>query len=333
MKAMVLDRPGPIESAPLAEREVPTPAPGASEILVRIDVCGVCRTDLHVVEGDLPPHKQPIIPGHEIVGHVEAVGPNCSRFKPGDRVGVAWLHKTDGTCEYCRRGSENLCASPVFTGYDADGGYAEYTVADENFAYPLPAQPDDATFAPLLCAGIIGYRSLKRSEVKPGERLGLFGFGASAHIVIQVALHWGCEVYASSRDPKHRSLAAEMGAHWVGSDTDVPPKKLNAAILFAPVGHLVPRAMETLDKGGTCAVAGIYLTDIPILNYEKHLFQERTLRSVTANTREDGEELIRLAGEIPLTAHTELFGLNEANQALRRLKHDEISGAAVLKVR
>ena len=333
MRAMVLDKPGPIETSPLVERDIPTPDPGPGEILVRVDVCGVCRTDLHVVEGELPPHKQPVIPGHMTVGAAEKLGPGASRFGIGDQVGVAWLHATDGTCEYCRRGSENLCVSPTFTGYDVDGGYAEYALAREDFAYALPAEADPMMIAPLLCAGIIGYRALKRSEVKPGQRLGLYGFGASAHIVIQVALHWGCEIYVSSRDAKHQKLARDLGAHWVGSDKDAPPEKLNAAILFAPVGHLVPGIMESLDRGGTCAIAGIYLTDIPTLNYDRHLFQERTLRSVTANTREDGRELMQLAVEVPLRPHTQEFALSQANDALRRLKHDEITGAAVLRVR
>jgi len=333
MRAMVLDKPGPTETSPLVERDVPTPEPGPGEMLVRVDVCGVCRTDLHVVEGELPPHKQPVIPGHMTVGAVEKLGPGASRFRIGDRVGAAWLHATDGRCECCRRGSENLCVSPTFTGYDVDGGYAEHAVAREDFAYALPAGADPMMIAPLLCAGIIGYRALKRSEIKPGQRLGLYGFGASAHIVIQVALHWGCQVYVSSRDAKHRELAKELGARWVGSDKDAPPEKLNAAILFAPVGDLVPGIMESLDRGGTCAIAGIYLTDIPALNYDRHLFQERTLRSVTANTREDGRELMQLAVDVPLRPHAQEFALSDANDALRRLKHDEITGAAVLRVR
>jgi propanol-preferring alcohol dehydrogenase len=332
MKAMVLDRPAQVETAPLALRDLPTPEPAEGEILVRVEVCGVCRTDLHIVEGELPPHKQPIIPGHEIVGRVDKLGPGVARFLVGDRVGLAWLHRSDGVCDYCRRGQENLCERPRFTGYDADGGYAEFTVADEDFAYPLPAGPSAATLAPLLCAGIIGYRALRRSEVKSGQRLGLYGFGASAHIVIQIALHWGCEIYVASRDQRHRALAAEMGATWVGAATETPPRKLHAAILFAPAGELVPRALEALDKGGTLAVAGIYLSRIPPLDYDRHLFQERTLRSVTANTREDGRELLRLAAEIPLRAHTEAFSLEQANEALRRLKHDQISGAAVLDI-
>jgi propanol-preferring alcohol dehydrogenase len=332
MKAMVLERPGQVEESPLAERDVAAPEPGNGEILVQVEVCGVCRTDLHVVEGERPPHKPGIVPGHEIVGRVARAGPGSSRFKVGDRVGVAWLHRSCGSCEYCRRGQENLCVEPQFTGYDVDGGYAEFTLADEAFAYPLPAEVPTSTLAPLLCAGIIGYRALRRSEVKPGERIGLYGFGASAHIVIQIALHWGCEVYVSSRDEKHQAMAREMGAAWVGGADERPPRKLNGAILFAPVGNLVPPIMEDLDSGGALAIAGIYLTQIPALDYDRHLFRERTIRSVTANTREDGRELLRLAAEVPLTARTQSFPLDQANEALRRLKHDEISGAAVLEV-
>jgi propanol-preferring alcohol dehydrogenase len=266
------------------------------------------------------------------VGTVAKLGAGAGRFKVGDRVGVAWLHQTDETCEYCRRNSENLCESPTFTGYDVNGGYAEFTTAHEDFAYDLPENLDSDTLAPLLCAGIIGFRSLRRSEVKPGQRLGLYGFGASAHIVIQVARYWGCEIYVATRDEAHRALAKEMGAAWVGGAADEPPHKLQGCILFAPVGDLVPPCLEALDKGGTLAIAGIYLTPIPSLDYVRHLFQERTLRSVTANTREDGRELLRLAGEIPLTARTQAFPLDQANEALRRLKHDEISGAAVLHI-
>lgn len=332
MKAMLLEKPDHIENAPLQARDVPTPEPGKDEILVRVEVCGVCRTDLHVVEGELPPHKQPIIPGHEIVGRVERRGPGAGRFEVGDRVGVAWLHRTDQTCAYCRRDQENLCDHPQFTGYDLDGGYAEFTLAAEGFAYKLPEEMESGTLAPLLCAGIIGYRALRRSEVQPGQRLGLYGFGASAHIVIQIARHWGCEVYVASRDEKHRSLAKDMGAAWVGEASEAPPRKPNSAILFAPAGELVPPALAALDKGGTLAVAGIYLSQIPPLDYDQHLFRERTLRSVTANTREDGRELLRLAAQIPLRAHTQPFPLGQANEALRRLKHDEISGAAVLEI-
>lgn len=332
MKAMLLEQPAQIETSPLRERDLPMPQPGIGEILVRVEVCGVCRTDLHIVEGELPPRRPAIIPGHEIVGRVQELGPETTRFQVGDRVGLAWLGRTCGDCAYCRRGQENLCDHPQFTGYDMDGGYAEFAVGHEEFAYPLPPQVPSVTLAPLLCAGIIGYRALRRSEVKPGERLGLYGFGASAHIVIQIALHWGCEVYVVSRDEKHRRLAREMGATWVGDGTQPPPCKLNSAILFAPVGHLVQPILEALDKGGTLAIAGIYLTDIPPMDYDRHLFRERSLRSVTANTREDGRSLLSLAAEIPLRAHTQTFPLSEANEALRRLKHDEIGGAAVLEI-
>jgi propanol-preferring alcohol dehydrogenase len=329
---MVLTRQSPIEESPLAERQVPVPQPGEGQLLVKVELCGVCRTDLHVVEGDLPLHKEDIIPGHEVVGRIAKLGPGADRFSIGDLVGVAWLHRACGRCQYCLRNQENLCEDPRFTGYDVDGGYAEYAIADESFAYPLPGDVPRQVLAPLLCAGIIGYRALRRSEVKPGQRLGLYGFGASAHIVIQIARHWGCEVYVSSRDPRHQERARKMGASWVGGSDARPPAKLDAAILFAPAGDLVPDVLEDLDRGGSLAIAGIYLTEIPPLDYERHLFRERTLRSVTANTREDGRELLRLASEVPLTAHTQLFPLAEANTALRRLKHDEIDGAAVLQV-
>ena len=332
MRAMALDNPAPIEAAPLRACDLPTPRAGPGEVRVRVEACGVCRTDLHVAEGELPPHRLPLIPGHEVIGRVEEVGEGVTQLRPGDRVGAAWLYQSCGECEYCRRGSENLCEQPQFTGYDRDGGYAEQMIARADFVYPLPDEINAREFAPLLCAGIIGYRALKRSEVKPGQRLGLYGFGGSAHIVIQVARHWGCEVYVSSREEKHRRLAEELGAAWVGGADDRPPVKLEAAILFAPVGHLVPPIMEALSKGGTLAVAGICLTDVPTLNYQQHLFHEKTLRSVTANTREDGRELLRLAVEIPLRAHTEVFDLADANEALRRLKQDEINGAAVLRI-
>jgi propanol-preferring alcohol dehydrogenase len=329
---MVLDKQGPVEQSPLSACDLPEPRPGPGELLVRVTACGVCRTDLHIVEGELPLHQQPVVPGHEAVGRVEKLGPDCGQFQIGDRVGLAWLHQACGLCKYCRQGQENLCDSPLFTGYDVNGGYAQFAVARGDFAYRLPDGPDDTMLAPLLCAGIIGFRALRRSEVKPGQRLGLYGFGASAHIVIQIALHWGCEVYVCSRDQRHQTLAREMGATWVGGSHDRPPVKLDSAILFAPAGGLVPAALEALDKGGTLAVAGIYLTQIPPLHYDHHLFRERTLRSVTANTREDGRELLRLAAEIPLRTHTEGFALEQANEALWRLKHDQIRGAAVLHI-
>ncbi len=331
MRAMVLSQPGPIESAPLQAREVPTPAPGPGEVLVQVEACAVCRTDMHIVEGELPPHRQPVIPGHMVVGRVAQVGEEAA-VPVGQRVGVAWLFAADGVCRYCARGEENLCLAPTFTGYDRDGGYAEYLVARADFVYPLPDDTDPVQFAPFLCAGIIGYRALRRSELKPGQRLGLTGFGNSAHIVLQIAQHWGCETYVSTRDAKHQELARRLGATWVGGSGEAPPVKLEAAILFAPAGPLVPPMLEALDSGGTLAIADIYLSDIPSLNYERHLFHEKTLRSVTANTRQDGRELIRLALEIPLRTEVQLFPLEQANEALRRLKHDEISGAAVLQI-
>lgn len=332
MKAMLLTRPGPVESAPLQLVQLPVPQPGPREIQVRVEVCGVCRTDLHVVEGDLPAQREAIIPGHEIVGRVEQLGTGADRFEVGARVGIAWLHASCGKCRYCLRGEENLCEAPQFTGWHVDGGYAEYAVAPEAFVYPLAAEVTSPEAAPFLCAGIIGYRALRRSEIRPGEPLGLYGFGVSAHVVIQIARYWGCPVYVCTRGKRHQALAQEMGAVWVGPADARPPERLRSGILFAPVGELVPGALEALDRGGTLALAGIYMTPIPKLDYQRYLFQERTLRSVTANTRRDGEELLRLAAEIPLRTHIEEFALEEANQALQKLKRDGIQGAAVLRV-
>jgi len=332
MRAMQLEKPGPIESSPLRERELPEPQPGPGEIRVRVQACGICRTDLHVIEAELPPKRPAIVPGHQIAGTVDACGPGATRFKSGDRVGIAWLRYTCGECRYCRAGSENLCPNAKFTGYDENGGYAEYALVEEAFAYALPTELDAATVTPLLCAGIIGYRALKRAEVRPGCRLGLYGFGSSAHISIQVARHWGCSVYVMTRDAKHQALARELGATWAGSADAKPPELLDSAILFAPVGNLVLPALEALDMGGTLAVAGIYLSDIPTLNYERHLFHEKNLRSVTANTRHDGEELLKIAAEIPLKPHVTSFPLTDANRALLMLKRDGIQGTGVLIV-
>lgn len=333
MKAMVVHNPGPILTHPLALVDLPTPEPRAGAVLIKVSVCGVCRTDLHVAEGDLPPHRSPVVPGHEAVGVVAQLGPGTDGLlKEGDRVGVAWLHAACGMCSYCQRDAENLCIAPRFTGYDEHGGYAEYLTALADFVYPLPSEVSSVQIAPLLCAGIIGYRALRRSEVQPGQRLGLYGFGASAHIVIQIARYWGCEVYVATRGDRHRQLAKEMGAVWVGETSDTPPEKLHSAIIFAPAGELVPVALAALDRGGTLALAGIYMTDVPTMNYATHLFQERNLRSVTANTRQDGRELLQLAAAIPLHTHTEEFPLEQANEALRRLRHDQIKGAAVLRV-
>ncbi len=333
MKAMTVHIPGPIATQPLTLVDLPTPEPKRGEVLIAVEVCGVCRTDLHVAEGDLPPHRSPIIPGHEAVGTVLRLGPGSGRIvKEGDRVGVAWLHASCRVCTYCQRGEENLCTAPRFTGYDEHGGYAEFLTAPEEFVYPLPSGVSSAQIAPLLCAGIIGYRALQRSDIRPGQRLGLYGFGASAHIVIQVARYWGCEVYVATRGDRHRNLARQMGAVWVGEATDTSPEKLHSAIIFAPAGELVPVALEALDRGGTLALAGIYMTDVPALNYTTHLFYEHNIRSVTANTRQDGRELLELAKTIPLQTHIEEFPLEKANDALYRLRHDQINGAAVLRV-
>jgi propanol-preferring alcohol dehydrogenase len=300
--------------------------------LIRVAVCGVCRTDLHVVEGELTPRRNSIIPGHEVVGYVEKLGPGAQRFQIGDRVGAAWLHRSCGVCPYCRRGDENLCDSPQFTGYDVNGGYAEHMTAPEAFLYALPRGVTSREAAPFLCAGIIGYRALRRSRIEKGQPLGLYGFGASAHIVIQIARYWNCPVYVCTRGEKHQHLAQELGAVWVGPADARPPARLRSAILFAPAGELVPVALSALDKGGTLALAGIYMTPIPAMDYGKFLFLERTLRSVTANTRQDGEELLRLAAEIPLHTHTIEFPLEQANEALQKLKYDGVNGAAVLRV-
>lgn len=329
---MSLRQPGPAESRPLAAVERERPRPGPGELQVRVEACGVCRTDLHVVEGDLTPRRPGIVPGHEVVGRVSARGPGAVRFEIGERVGIAWLQRACGRCRFCASGRENLCVAPVFTGWDRDGGYAEHALVPEDFAYALPEDADPERLAPLLCAGIIGYRAWRRSGARPGSRLGLYGFGGSAHIAIQVARHYGCEVYVFSRGGAHRELAESMGAAWVGDSHDAPPHPLDAAILFAPAGEIVPSALAALDRGGTLAIAGIHLSDLPPLRYQEHLFQERTLRSVTANTREDGRELLRLGREIPIETTTRAYPLEAANEALIDLKQDRIRGAAVLKV-
>ena len=329
MKACLLQAPALVETAPLQFTDVAVPRPGRGEILVRMHACAVCRTDLHVVEGELPPRKSPIIPGHQIVGTVEDLGPDAQRFSKGTRVGIAWLHRTDGTCEYCRAGKENLCDHPSFTGYTVDGGYAEYVVAPQDFVYPIPEGFSDDQAAPLLCAGIIGFRSLRLSGIEKGGRLGLYGFGAAAHVAIQVARHWGAEVYASTRDVRHQQLALELGAKWAGGTLAEPPVKLDAAIIFAPAGEIVPAALKALKKGGTLALGGIHMSPIPSLDYNL-LYGERVIRSVANNTRQDGEDFLRIAAEIPIRTQVQRFPLREANQALNKLKNDAIKGAAVL---
>ena len=317
---------------PLTLEEVPAPEPGPGDVRVRVRVCGVCRTDLHVVEGDLPPAKRPVIPGHEVVGIVDRVGTGVQVIKEGDRVGIAWLRSTCGDCEFCRDRRENLCLQARFTGYHADGGYAEYAVAPAAFVYPIPGVFTDEEVAPLLCAGIIGYRALRLSGVKPGQRLGLYGFGASAHITLQVARHWGCEVFVCSLREEHRALARELGARWVGGAAELPPEPLHGAIMFAPAGELVPPALRALRRGGTLAIAGIHLSPIPAIDYDHDLFGERVIRSVTANTKQDGLDLLREAAAIPIRPHTQRFRLEDANAALQALKAGTIRGAGVLKV-
>jgi propanol-preferring alcohol dehydrogenase len=331
MKACLLRSPAAIETNPLAFADVKTPEPGKGEVLVRVRVCGVCRTDLHVIEGELPPRKSPVIPGHQVVGVVEKQGENARRFAIGARIGIAWLHRTDGVCEYCRSGAENLCDAPEFTGYTVDGGYAEYIVAPEDFVYAIPEDFPDEQAAPLLCAGIIGFRSLRMSGIKPGGRLGFYGFGAAAHVAIQVARHWNVEVSASTRDARHQKLARDLGAAWAGGTFDEPPKKLDAAIVFAPAGEIVPAALKALKKGGVLVLGGIHMSPIPSFNYDL-LYQERMIRSVANNTRQDGEDFLRVAAEIPIRTHVQMFALREANRALNALKNDAIPGAAVLRV-
>jgi propanol-preferring alcohol dehydrogenase len=330
MQAWVVDHVAPIDDGPLrrVERELPLPGPG--QVRARVSCCGVCRTDLHLAEGDLPPHRPATAPGHEVVGRVDALGTGASRFAIGDRIGVAWLGRTDGTCAYCRRGDENLCASPTFTGWDVDGGYADACLVDERFAYALPEQVEDEQAAPLLCAGIIGYRALLAAAVPPGGRLGIYGFGGSAHLITQVALHQGLRVHVLTRGEGNRSLARELGADSVGDAADAPPEPLDGAILFAPAGGLVPVALRALDAGGTLAMAGIWLSDIPELNYDADLFRERRLRSVTANTRYDGEQFLRLASRFGIRATTRPYPMADAPHALADLAHGRYSGAAVL---
>jgi propanol-preferring alcohol dehydrogenase len=330
MRAMALAGPAPVESAPLRCDSRPTPSPGPDEILVRVIACGVCRTDLHIVEGDLPLVRSPVVPGHQVVGRVEATGSGARRFRAGDRVGIAWLRRTCGACDACRRGRENLCERSEFTGYHADGGFADYAVVPEAFAYAMPPIFGDVEAAPLLCAGIIGYRALKRSDVPPGGRLGIYGFGASAHVTLQVARARGCEVFVCTREASHRELARRLGATWVGDIGEAMPAKADGTILFAPVGDLVPVALRNLARGGTLALAGIYMTAVPPLDYERDLFYERNIRSVTANTRADGEELLAEAARIPIRPATTTFPLEDANRALALLKRGGFAGAGVL---
>ena len=331
MRAWVVDHVAPIDDGPLRRVERELPVPGPRQIRVRVSCCGVCRTDLHLAEGDLAPKRPAVVPGHEIVGRVEALGQDAQRFSLGDRVGVPWLAGTDRTCRYCRRGDENLCEAPTFTGWDVDGGYADVCVADEAYAYALPAGLSDEKSAPLLCAGIIGYRSLLAAQVPAGGSLGIYGFGGSAHLIAQVALHQGLRVHVLTRGDHNRDLAASLGVDSVGAATAAPPERLDGAILFAPAGELVPVALRALAPGATLAVAGIWLSDIPSLSYEAELFHERRLRSVTANTRQDGEEFLTLAARFAISATTVTYPMAEAPAALSDLAHGRFAGAAVLQ--
>jgi propanol-preferring alcohol dehydrogenase len=330
MLAWQVERPGPVDGGPLVRVDKEVPEPAAGEVRLRVRVCGVCRTDLHVTEGDLPVHRTRVTPGHEIVGVVDRIGPGAQRWRPGDRVGVPWLAHTCGTCRFCTTGRENLCVAPRFTGWDVDGGYAEYAVVDEAYAYALPDTFADEEAAPLLCAGIIGYRALRRANLPEGGRLGIYGFGGSAHITAQVALARGARVHVITRAKEAQALALALGAASAAGDDARPPEPLDSAILFAPVGSLVPPALEALDRGGTLAIAGIHLSDVPGLVYQRHLFEERTLQSVTANTRRDGEEFLTEAARIGVRVTTSPYPMDRADEALRDLAHDRVTGAAVL---
>ncbi len=327
---MLLEKTGPVSGSSLTGKDLPDPAPGPGEISVKINACAVCRTDLHIVEGDLDLPGLPVIPGHQIVGRVIGVGNGVDRYSEGARVGIAWLNSTCGHCKFCRSGRENLCHDARFTGFHTDGGYAEEMIVPADFAYSVPDELPDIQAAPLLCAGIIGYRALKLSGIESGGRLGLYGFGASAHVTIQVARHAGCEVYVFSRGAEHRKLAEELGAAWTGGSGDRPNTKLDASIIFAPAGELVLPALEALDRSGALVLAGIHMSPVPELKYEKHLYYERSIRSVTASTRQDGEELLNMASEIPIRTQTQPFSLAEANLALTLLKEGRINGAGVL---
>jgi len=328
---MCLSKAQPIEQNPLELLDLPAPVPGPREVRLRVEACGVCRTDLHIIEGDLQLPKLPLVPGHQIVGIVDRVGEGVTRFRIGDRLGIPWLFSTCGQCDFCQQDQENLCDVARFTGYHLNGGYAEFVVAPEAFAYRLPAGFSPTQAAPLLCAGVIGFRALQQSKIRPGERLGLYGFGGSAHIAIQVAVHWGCEVFVFTRSEEHRALARQFGAHWTGRAEDDPPGRLDSAVIFAPVGRLVLEALRVLGKGGTIALAGITMTPIPELDYGL-LYQERSIVSVANSTRQDVLDLLKLASDIPIRTEVQTFPLEQANHALHLLKESRFRGAAVLRI-
>lgn len=327
----MLQHPAEVERRPLLYTDVPVPDPGNDEVLIQVSACGICRTDLHVVEGELPPKRSSVIPGHQVVGTITAPGAKATKYAMGTRVGVAWLHRTDGVCEQCRKGRENLCDNALFTGYSANGGYAEYIVAPEGFVYPIPQNFGDLHAAPLLCAGIIGFRALRLSNLQAGDTLGIYGFGAAGHVAIQVARYWGVRVVVCTREQRHQKLARDLGSEWVGGAYDIPPVKLNAAIIFAPAGELVPAALQTLKKAGALVLGGIHMSPIPSFPYEL-LYHERVIRSVANNTRQDGIDFLKVAAEIPIHTETQVFSLQEANDALIALKNDGIRGAGVIKI-
>jgi propanol-preferring alcohol dehydrogenase len=331
VRAVRITRQAPIEEQPLETGNVPRPSPSRGQLLVKVHMCGVCHTDLHTVEGDIHPPFLPVTPGHQVVGEVDAVGEGAAGWAIGDRVGIPWLYDADGSCDFCQQGQENLCPQARFTGFDVDGGYAEYMLASADYALRLPDTLDDSTAAPLLCAGVIGYRSLRQAELAPGESLGLVGFGASAHLAIQVARHWGCPVSVFTRSDSHRQLARELGAEWAGGADDDPPHPLDRIVTFAPAGSLVPKMLAKLRPGGTLAINAIHMSPIPEFDYQL-IYGERTLRSVANLTRKDGQEFLALAAEIPIRPMVETYSLEDANQALADLKHSRIDGAAVLEL-
>lgn len=333
MRAMQLRALGSIDEEDRLEQvDLPLPVAGPGQVRVRVDVCGCCHTDLHEIEGEVQLPALPLVPGHQVVGVVDQVGAGVSVVRPGDRVGIAWLHETCGACRFCGAGTENLCPDARFTGFDVNGGYAEAMVAPAGFVYPIPGDFPDLQAAPLLCAGIIGYRALRLSRIRPGQRLGLYGFGASAHVAIQVALHWGCEVYVFSRGEGHRRLARRLGAAWVGEAGEEPPGRLDGAINFAPAGRLTLDALRWMERGGTVALAGIYVDEIPAMDYAEHLYYERSIRSVTAATRQDGLDLLQLAVDIPICTEVTTWPLDQVNAALRAVKNSEVNGAAAIEV-
>lgn len=331
MQAMRLFSQQPVEENPLRLCDIAQPEPAANQVRLRVNVCGVCRTDLHIVEGDIHPPALPLTPGHQVVGVIDALAEGVSRLQIGQRVGVPWLHKACGVCEFCRRGEENLCPQAQYSGFQVQGGFAQWMLADADYVLPLPENVDDEQAAPLLCAGIIGYRSLKKADLSHGERLGLFGFGASAHLAIQVARHWECSVYVFTRSEQHRRHAEELGAVWCGTAHDTPPQPLDRAVIFAPAGELVPLAMQKLRSGGTLAINAIHMSDIPHMPYAL-LYGERTLRSVANATYQDGIEFLHLAAAIPLRVDTNPYDLQDANHALQELKHSRLNGEAVLRI-